>query len=214
MTHQYVEADLKMKARPLKTLQPPKVSSLRYRPQEPTAPVPARPVRDRGRQALLAFRPLNTRTPGFMRLSRIMPKSTVIFRFPRKAMRIDHIALWTNDLDRCKQFYASYFGARAGTGYVNTKKGFESYFLSFSDGARIEIMKTTTLNPVQSAPGAQRMGFTHIAISLGSEQLVDALTGRIKDDGYRVLDGPRRTGDGYYESVVLDPDGNRIEITA
>lgn len=129
-------------------------------------------------------------------------------------MRIDHIALWTDDLERCKQFYISYFGARAGAGYVNAKKGFESYFLSFADGARIEIMKTATLNLEQSAPGAQRMGFAHIAISLGSEHLVDALTRRIKEDGYPVLDGPRRTGDGYYESVVLDPDGNRIEITA
>jgi lactoylglutathione lyase len=129
-------------------------------------------------------------------------------------MRIDHIALWTNDLERCKQFYTFYFGARTGARYANSRKGFESHFLSFADGARIEIMKTITLKPVPSAPGAQRMGFTHIAISVGSEEIVDALTRRIEDDGHPVLDGPRRTGDGYYESVVLDPDGNRIEITA
>ena len=129
-------------------------------------------------------------------------------------MRIDHVALWTTDLDQCKQFYVSYFGAVAGTGYVNPAKGFKSCFLSFADGARIEAMKTTTLSPVVVEPGAQRMGLTHIAISLGSEQLVDELTRRLKNNGFPILDGPRRTGDGYYESVTLDPDGNRIEITA
>jgi lactoylglutathione lyase len=75
-------------------------------------------------------------------------------------------------------------------------------------------MKTTTLEPIRLDPGAQRMGLTHLALSLGSERLVDELTQRLKDDGYPVLDGPRRTGDGYYESVVLDSDGNRIELTA
>jgi lactoylglutathione lyase len=128
-------------------------------------------------------------------------------------MRIDHVALWTNDLERCKRFYVSYFGAIAGKGYVNPTKGFESCFLSFSEGARIEAMKTTTLTPIIVEPGAQRMGLTHFAISLGSEALVDELTQRLKNDGYPVVDGPRRTGDGYYESVVLDPDGNRIEIS-
>lgn len=129
-------------------------------------------------------------------------------------MRIDHIALWTSDIERCKRFYTAYFGATAGAGYANPKKGFESCFLNFTDGARIEAMQTTELSPVPIEPGAQRMGYTHVAIAVGSEQLVDKLTQRIKDDGYQVLDGPRRTGDGYYESVVVDPDGNRIEITA
>lgn len=129
-------------------------------------------------------------------------------------MRIDHIALWTADLERCKQFYMSYFGAVAGAHYVNAAKGFESCFLSFGDGARIEIMKTVTLSPVAIEPGAQRMGLTHLAIALGSEGLVDELTQRLRNDGYPILDGPRRTGDGYYESVTLDPDGNRIELTA
>ena len=129
-------------------------------------------------------------------------------------MRIDHVALWTDDIERCKRFYAEYFGATAGSRYVNPKKGFESCFLSFADGARIEAMKTTMLAPAAFQPGAQRMGLTHLAIAVGAEQLVDELTQRIRDDGYQVLDGPRRTGDGYYESVVLDPDGNRIEITA
>ena len=129
-------------------------------------------------------------------------------------MRIDHIALWTTDLERCKQFYLSYFGAVPGDGYVNAAKGFESCFLSFKDGARIEAMQISTLSPVAIEPGVQRMGLTHIAISLGSERLVDELTQKLKNDGFPILDGPRRTGDGYYESVALDPDGNRIEITA
>ena len=129
-------------------------------------------------------------------------------------MRIDHVALWTNDIERRKRFYTAYFGATADAGYVNPEKGFESFFLSFASGARIEVMRTTALTPVVFEPGAQRMGLTHIAIAVGSERLVDELTQRIKDDGYQVLDGPRRTGDGYYESVVVDPDGNRIEITA
>lgn len=129
-------------------------------------------------------------------------------------MQIEHVALWTTDLERSVEFYQLYFGATSGPRYVNPKKGFESVFLSFSGGARLEIMQTRTLSPVQLEPGAQRMGLTHLAISVGSESHVDELTRRVRDAGYPVLDGPRRTGDGYYESVVLDPDGNRIEIAA
>jgi lactoylglutathione lyase len=129
-------------------------------------------------------------------------------------MRIEHVAIWTNDLERSVAFYQRYFGATSGSRYVNPKKGFESVFLSFSGGARLEVMKTNTLNPVAIEPGAQRMGLTHLALSVGSESHVDELTQRLKNDGYPVLDGPRRTGDGYYESVVLDPDGNRLEIAA
>ena len=128
-------------------------------------------------------------------------------------MHIDHIAIWTEDLERCKHFYVNYFGAVAGTKYVSTAEGFESYFLSFAHGSRIEAMKTTVIKPVTIDPGAQRMGLTHFAVSLGSEQRVDELTHRLRADGYRILDEPHRTGDDYYESVVLDPDGNRIEIT-
>lgn len=129
-------------------------------------------------------------------------------------MHIDHIALWTCDLERCKDFYQRYFGAAAGPHYLNPAKGFESCFLSFPQGARIEVMKTTALTPAALPPGAQRLGLTHLAIAVGSIQRVDELTRRIMNDGYPVLDGPRTTGDGYYEGVVLDPDGNRIEITA
>lgn len=127
-------------------------------------------------------------------------------------MRIEHVAMWTRNLARCTDFYVTYFGASAGPIYINPAKGFESCFLSFADGARLEVMSTTSLSLAESAPGAQRLGLTHLAISVGSEPRVDELTQRLRDDGIAVVEGPRRTGDGYYESVVIDPDGNRIEI--
>lgn len=128
-------------------------------------------------------------------------------------MRIDHLAVWTTDLARCLAFYGSYFGATAGPQYHNPAKGFTSHFFSFGEGARFEVMATSTLSPVAAPAGAQRMGLTHFAIALGSEAAVDALTERLRRDGFPILDGPRRTGDGYYESITLDPDGNRIELT-
>jgi lactoylglutathione lyase len=127
-------------------------------------------------------------------------------------MRIEHVAMWTRDLARCKRFYTSYFGATAGPHYLNAAKGFESCFLSFADGARLEAMTTTSLRLAEPVPGAQQLGLTHLAISVGSEHRVDELTTRLRNDGVAVVDGPRRTGDGYYESVIIDPDGNRIEI--
>ena len=129
-------------------------------------------------------------------------------------IRIEHLAFWTTDIDRCAAFYTTYFGAVHGARYQNVAKGFESVFLTFSGGARLEIMSTSTLDPVQAEAGAQRMGLTHFAVALGSDAAVDALTARLRGDGFPILDGPRRTGDGYYESVTLDPDGNRVELTA
>jgi lactoylglutathione lyase len=129
-------------------------------------------------------------------------------------MRIEHVAVWTEDLDRLVAFYERHFGAVAGARYRNPTKGFESRFLAFGDGARIEVMTTSTLPLVRAEAGAQRLGLTHLAFALGSDAAVDALTRQLRDAGVPVLDGPRRTGDGYYESVVLDPDGNRVEITA
>jgi lactoylglutathione lyase len=128
--------------------------------------------------------------------------------------RIEHLALWTHDIERSAVFYETYFGATRGDPYANASKGFESCFLSFGDGARLEVMRSTALVPLAIEAGAQRMGLTHFALSVGSERHVDELTQRLAQDGYPVLDGPRRTGDGYYESVVLDPDGNRVEIAA
>ncbi len=129
-------------------------------------------------------------------------------------VRIEHIAIWTEDIERLADFYTTYFGASAGPTYANAAKGFESRFLTFATGARLELMRTTTLRPVPHEAGAQRMGLTHVALSLGAESRVDELTGVLRAAGYTVIEGPRRTGDGYYESVVLDPDGNRLELAA
>ncbi len=128
--------------------------------------------------------------------------------------RIEHVAMWVRDLDLVCAFYEEHFGAVASGRYENVAKGFASRFLAFESGARIEVMTTTALSPVVYEPGAHRMGLTHLAISLGGEDAVTTLTSRLRLYGVPVLDGPRRTGDGYYESVVLDPEGNRIELTA
>jgi len=134
-------------------------------------------------------------------------------------MHIEHAALWTKDLQRLVAFYVDYFGAVAGERYFNPRRQFTSYFLSFSSGARLEVMSTPTLEPSpvgalpDGAPAGRVGGWAHVAFATGSEAQVDALTARLCEAGYPVLDGPRRTGDGYYESVVLDPDGNRVEIT-
>lgn len=128
--------------------------------------------------------------------------------------RIEHVALWTRELERLRDFYVRHFGARAGVPYRNPAKGFDSCFLEFDGGARLELMRTSQHELAGAPPGAQRHGLTHLALAVGSEARVDELTRALQAEGHRVLDGPRRTGDGYYESVVLDPDGNRIEITA
>jgi lactoylglutathione lyase len=129
-------------------------------------------------------------------------------------MRIEHVALWTEDVERLSAFYHDYFGAAVGDRYTNPAKGFESRFLTFDGGARLEIMRTTSMSPIKHQPAAQRMGLTHLAMSVDSEQAVDELTARLRAAGHTIVGNPRRTGDGYYESVVLDPDGNLIEIAA
>jgi lactoylglutathione lyase len=128
-------------------------------------------------------------------------------------VKIEHIAIWTNDLERLKHFYTHYFQAKPGSKYHNPKTGFESYFLSFSSGARLEIMHRPGLASRPSDGEGPTQGYAHISFSVGSQELVDVLTSRLHQDGYVVLDGPRQTGDGYYESQVADPDGNRVEIT-
>ena len=127
--------------------------------------------------------------------------------------RIEHIAMWTEDVERLAGFYARYLGANLGEKYSNPSRGYESLFLTFQSGARLELMKTTRLRPVRQESGVQRMGLTHLAFSLGAENRVDELTTILRAAGFPVVGEPRRTGDGYYESVVLDPDGNRVELT-
>ena len=128
-------------------------------------------------------------------------------------MKIEHIALWTKDLQRLKEFYEKYFQVHAGSLYTNPEKSFESYFLKFESGARLEIMKRPDIVSVKKSPGKEAHGYAHLAISVGSEEKVNELTEKLRRDGYPILDGPRHTGDGYYETVISDPDGNRIEIT-
>jgi lactoylglutathione lyase len=127
-------------------------------------------------------------------------------------MKIDHLALWTFDLERSRLFYEKYFGAKAGDKYHNPKKDFESYFLSFNEGCRLEIMQMPGVIQLDP-PGIQHTGLIHFAVSVGDKAAVDILTENLRTDGYEIVGEPRTTGDGYYESVVLDPDGNRIEIT-
>jgi lactoylglutathione lyase len=128
-------------------------------------------------------------------------------------MQIAHIGVWTSRLEEMKTFYATYFNATSGPKYTNVRTAFESYFLSFPSGARLELMTVPGLEPARDTGAARAVGWAHLALALGSEEAVDALTARLQCDGYPVLDGPRRTGDGYYESTISDPDGNRLELT-
>lgn len=126
-------------------------------------------------------------------------------------MKIHHAALYVKDLERMRVFYETYFGARSNTMYHNPKTGLRTYFLSFEDGARLELMTRPDVSILQDRKSC--MGYTHLAYALGSREAVDALTARLREDGYSVLSGPRITGDGYYESCVLDPEGNPVELT-
>lgn len=127
-------------------------------------------------------------------------------------MFIEHVAIWTNDIERLKSFYVNFFNATSNEKYVNPDKGFESYFLEFDSGARLEIMQRVDISQARGPVEKQYLGITHIAFNLSSENEVDEMTELLRSNNVKVIDGPRRTGDGYYESVVLDPDGNRIEL--
>jgi lactoylglutathione lyase len=128
-------------------------------------------------------------------------------------MKIEHVAIWAKDIEKLKSFYIRYFGAVPGEKYTNQKKHFNSYFLHFESGSRLEVMEMPGIMSTTGGPQAQYFGFTHLAISVGSKQKVDELTNQMRADGFTIVGEPRTTGDGYYESVILDPEGNRIEIT-
>lgn len=130
-----------------------------------------------------------------------------------KEMKIEHIAIWVKDLESTKAFYEKYFDAESNEKYHNQAKQFQSYFLSFEDGCRIEIMHKPTIIEVEKSFENQFLGITHLAFSVGTKEKVDGLTERLRNDGFKVVGEPRTTGDGYYESVVLDPENNIIEIT-
>ncbi|MBO0962135.1 VOC family protein [Neobacillus sp. MM2021_6] len=125
-------------------------------------------------------------------------------------MKIEHVAIWVNDLEGMREFYETYFHCKSNTKYHNKEKKFESYFLTFESGVRLEIMRKDGIN--QHGNGVH-LGWAHIAISLGSRESVNQLTERLKNEGYPLINGPRVTGDGYYESVIEDPEGNLIELT-
>lgn len=126
-------------------------------------------------------------------------------------MRIDHVAMYVNDLEKVRDFFVTYFKAQANGGYHNEKTGLWTYFLTFEDGSRLEIMNRPGMSDEEKA--LLRTGYIHIAFSTGSKEKVDALTKQLKSDGFEVLSGPRTTGDGYYESCILGIEGNQIEIT-
>ena len=126
-------------------------------------------------------------------------------------MKIAHVALWVKDIEHMRQFYKTYFRAQSGERYENANRGFASYFLTFSESeVRLELMQQPTIT---YQPEEIPLGWAHLAISVGSEEAVNALTKTILDDGHTVIVQPSWTGDGYYESVVADPEGNWIEIT-
>lgn len=127
------------------------------------------------------------------------------------SMRIEHVAMYVNDLEAARDFFIKYLGASSNDGYHNQKTGFRSYFLSFSDGARLEIMNKPQMDDAEKT--LARTGLIHIAFSVGSRERVDEMTEELKRDGYEVVSGPRTTGDGYYESCVIGIEGNQIEIT-
>lgn len=127
-------------------------------------------------------------------------------------MKLSHIALWTTQLEELREFYTTYFDGRSGEKYVNPAKGFESYFIHFSSGAALEIMRSTAVTDKSS--GKPSIGLCHMAFETSGKEEVNALTERFREDGYRVVSEPRTTGDGFYESSIADPDGNLVEIIA
>ena len=128
-------------------------------------------------------------------------------------MRIEHVAIWTRDLERLKRFYTKYFNCIAGNKYRNESNDFESYFLSFDNGARLELMQMPSIPNNLNNTKIQYEGIIHIAISVGSKEKVVEITEMLRSDEYTIVSEPQTTGDGYFESCVLDSDGNRVEIT-
>ena len=125
-------------------------------------------------------------------------------------MKIEHIAMYVHDLEATKDFFIKFFDASSNTKYHNQKTGLETYFLSFKDHTRLEIM--TRPDMVSSEESLLKTGYTHLAFSVGSKEKVDTLTSQLEQEGYEILSGPSTTGDGYYESCILGPEGNQIEI--
>ena len=126
-------------------------------------------------------------------------------------MKIEHVAMYVNDLENARDFFVKYFNGKSNDGYHNPNTDFRSYFISFDDGSRLELMNKPGMTDQEKT--LSRTGYSHIAFSVKSEAELETLTERMKADGYEVLSGPRTTGDGYYESCILGLEGNQIEIT-
>ena len=126
-------------------------------------------------------------------------------------MKIEHVALYVNNLEKCKDFFLKYFNGKSNNGYHNKTTNFRSYFITFEDGTRLELMNKPEI--IDDEKSLTRTGFVHIAFSVGSKENVDTLTERLSNDGFKVISGPRTTGDGYYESCILGIENNQIEIT-
>ena len=131
----------------------------------------------------------------------------------RGAMRVEHVAVWTRDIERLRAFYVAWFGATPNGRYESRRQhGFASYFLTFpGGGARLEVMQLPSLADGAPAPAT---GWAHVALSVGTRDDVESLAARMRDAGVRVISGPRETGDGYFEAAVEDPDGNVVEVMA
>lgn len=124
---------------------------------------------------------------------------------------IEHIATYVKDLEAARDFFVAYLGGKSNDGYHNPRTGFRSFFISFDDGARLELMNKPEMDDLEKP--LNRTGYVHIAFSVGSKKKVDELTEKLKTAGYEVVSGPRTTGDGYYESCIVAVEGNQIEIT-
>jgi lactoylglutathione lyase len=132
----------------------------------------------------------------------------------KEIMTLEHVAIWTNKLESLKEYYAKYFGGRANDKYRNAKTNFESYFLSFESGTRLELMMRPGI-PLNTndTVNDQHLGIIHLAFGVASTEDVDKKAQQLQQDGFKILSGPRKTGDGYYEFETLDPDNNRLEVT-
>jgi lactoylglutathione lyase len=128
-------------------------------------------------------------------------------------MKIEHIALWTHQLEAQKAFYTTYFGGTPGEYSENPAFGFAAYFITFTDGARLEIMQMPGIPANANNVDKQAVGWIHVAFSVGSREKVDSLTDQLRVAGYRVFEEPHESDDGYYASFILDPDSNIVEIT-
>lgn len=126
-------------------------------------------------------------------------------------MKLEHVAMYVNDLEAARDFFVKYLDASSNAGYHNPKTDFKSYFLTFEDGARLELMHRPIMEDAEKT--LSRTGFIHIAFSTGSKEKVDTLTAQMQANGYTVVSGPRTTGDGYYESCIIAFEGNQIELT-